>query len=51
LNCRPNCNGEAKIIATNIEIGAIKKILPHLDLLHKPPDIAPVRIFPKMSFK
>jgi hypothetical protein len=51
LESCPNCYDEAKIIAANIETGAIKKTLTHLDLPHKLPDIAPVRIFSLKSIK
>jgi hypothetical protein len=46
----PKCSGEFKVIAAIIETGAIKKILTHLDLPFRPPDIAPARLHPQMSF-
>jgi len=45
-----DCGGEMKIIAAIMETKAIKKILTHLKLPHKPPDLAPSRIAMQMSF-
>ena len=38
------CGGEMKIIAVIMETAAIRKILEHLDLPFRPPDIAPSRV-------
>ena len=46
----PRCGGEFKVIAAIIEAGAIRKILTHLDLPFRPPDIAPARISTQLSF-
>jgi len=46
----PKCYGDLKPIAAILETSAIKKILDHLDLPSKPPDIAPARFSPQMSF-
>jgi hypothetical protein len=45
-----HCGGELKIIAAIIEVGAIRKILGHLGLPDKPPDIAPARLPTQLSF-
>jgi Putative transposase len=45
-----HCGGELKIIAAIIEVSAIRKILGHLGLPDKPPDISPARLPPQMSF-
>jgi len=44
------CGGDLKAVAAIQEVAAIKKILIHLGLPSKPPDIAPARFFPQMSF-
>ena len=50
LHC-PKCGSENfKAIAAIIERGAIQKILIHFGLPDKPPDIAPARLSPQMSF-
>ena len=46
----PHCLGELKLISAIVEPGAIRKILRHLDLPDKPPEIVPARISPQMSF-
>jgi hypothetical protein len=46
----PNCSGELKVIAAIVEGSAIKKILGHLGIPDKPPDIAPARLPSQMSF-
>ncbi len=46
----PKCHGDLKPIAAILETSAIKKILDHLDLPSKPPDVAPSRFSPQMSF-
>jgi hypothetical protein len=47
----PNCGSENfKPIAAIVEVSAIRKILIHLKLPDKPPDIAPARFSPQMSF-
>lgn len=46
----PQCSGELKVIAAIVEISAIKKILGHLGLPDKPPDISPARLPSQMSF-
>jgi hypothetical protein len=45
-----NCGGDLKLIAAILEPSAIKKILGHLGLPDKPPDIAPARLPPQLSF-
>ena len=40
----PKCSGEFKVVAAIIETGAIRKILTHLGLPFRPPDIAGVRV-------
>jgi hypothetical protein len=45
-----HCGGELKIVAAIMEISAIRKILGHLGLPDKPPDIAPARLPAQMSF-
>jgi hypothetical protein len=45
-----HCAGELKIIAAIIEVAAIRKILGHLGLPDKPPDIAPARLPTQLSF-
>lgn len=46
----PNCESENfKPIAAIVETSVIRKILTHLKLPHKPPDIAPARVR-QMSF-
>jgi hypothetical protein len=50
LHC-PACSSENfKPIAAILEVSAIRKILIHLKLPDKPPDIAPARFSPQMSF-
>ena len=44
------CRGQMKILAAILEAKAIQKILIHLRIPHKPPDLAPARIFTRMSF-
>jgi hypothetical protein len=44
------CGGDLKPIAAILEASAIQKILGHLGLPDKPPDIAPARLCPQMSF-
>lgn len=39
-----------KILCAILEAGAIRKILSHLGLPHKPPDIAPSMLDSQMSF-
>jgi hypothetical protein len=46
----PKCGGDLKAIAAILEIGAIRKILTHLSLPAEPPDIAPARLSPQLSF-
>jgi hypothetical protein len=46
----PKCQGELKIVAAIVEVSAIRKILGHLGLPDKPPDIAPARLSPQMRF-
>jgi len=47
----PSCGSENfKPIAAILETVAIRKILGHLDLPDTPPDIAPARLSPQMSF-
>jgi hypothetical protein len=46
----PKCSGELKIVAAIVEVTAIRKILGHLELPDKPPDISPARLSPQMSF-
>ena len=48
-NC-PNCPGELKIISAIVESRAVKRILTHLGIPDKPPDIAPARLSPQLSF-
>ena len=38
-NCQ-HCGGEMKIIAAIVKVDVIEKILKHVGLPHKPPDIA-----------
>ena len=45
-----HCGGELKIIAAIIEVAAIRKILGHLGVPDKPPDIAPARLPTPLSF-
>jgi hypothetical protein len=45
-----HCGGDLKPVAAILEISAIKKILTHLGLPDKPPDIGPARLSPQMSF-
>ena len=45
-----HCGGELKIVAAIMAISAIRKILGHLGLPDKPPDIAPARLPAQMSF-
>ena len=45
-----HCGGELKIIAAIIEVAAIRKILGHLGVPDKPPDIAPARLPTQLSF-
>jgi len=45
-----HCGGELKIIAAIIEVAAIRKILGHLGVPDKPPDIAPARLLTQLSF-
>ena len=50
LHC-PNCGSENfKPIAAILEISAVRKILIHLGLPDKPPDIAPARLPAQMAF-
>ena len=44
------CGGELKIVAAILDASVIRKILTHLGLPHKPPDIAPARLNPQMSW-
>jgi hypothetical protein len=44
------CGGDLKPIAAILEVSAIRKILTHLGLPDKPPDISPARLSPQMSF-
>ncbi len=44
------CGGELKIVAAIMEAAVIRKILTHLGLPHKPPDIAPSRLAHQMNF-
>jgi len=46
----PQCSGELKVCAAIVEVSAIKKILGHLGLPDKPPDISPARLPSQMSF-
>lgn len=47
----PSCGSENfKPVSAIIEISAIRKILTHLGLPDKPPDIAPARLSPQMCF-
>jgi len=46
----PKCSGELKIVAAIVEVTAIRKILGHLGLPDKPPDISPARLSPQISF-
>ena len=46
----PKCGGDLKAIAAIMETGAIRKILTHLGLPDKPPEISPARLSPQMSF-
>ena len=45
-----HCGGELKIIAATSMIAAIRKILGHLGVPDKPPDIAPARLLTQLSF-
>jgi len=45
-----DCGAEMKIIAAIMETKAIKDILTHLKLPHKPPDLAPSRIAMQIHF-
>ena len=49
-NC-PLCGGDFKVISVIMEASVVKKILTHLDLPFRPPDIAPARSYPQMSFR
>jgi hypothetical protein len=42
ITCR-HCGGEMKIIAAIMKTAVVEKILKHVGLPHKPPDIAPAR--------
>ena len=44
------CGGELKIVAAILDASVIRKILIHLGIPHKPPDIAPARFFQQISF-
>lgn len=44
------CGGDLKPIAAILELVVIRKILNHLGLPEKPPDITPARRSPQMSF-
>ena len=46
----PGCGGDLQPVAAILEFSAIKKILEHLGLPDKPPDIAPARLSSQMSF-
>jgi hypothetical protein len=46
----PQCGGAFKPIAAILEPDVIHKILTHLRLPTKPPDIAPARLAPQLSF-
>lgn len=46
-----DCGGELKIVAAILEREAIHKILTHLDLPFRPPDIAPARLPAQLSFE
>lgn len=46
----PQCSGELKIIAAIVEFSAIKKILGHLGLPDKPPDLSPAQLPAQMRF-
>jgi hypothetical protein len=46
----PKCGGDLKAIAAIMKIGAIRKILTHLGVPDKPPEISPARLSPQMSF-
>ena len=51
MNHCPNCGSENfKPMAAILEISAIRKILGHLGIPDKPPDISPARLSPQMSF-
>jgi hypothetical protein len=45
-----DCGGEMKIIAAIMEAAAIRKILSHMGIPYKPPDISPSRIPTQLSF-
>jgi hypothetical protein len=45
-----HCGGELKIIAAILEVAAIRKILGHLGVSDKPPDIAPACLPTQLSF-
>jgi hypothetical protein len=49
LTC-PDCQGKLKIVTAIMETGAIKRILGHLGLPDKPPNIAPSRFSPQFDF-
>jgi hypothetical protein len=46
----PRCGGEVKLTSVITEPGPIQKILTHLDLPFRPPELAPSRIYSQMSF-
>ncbi len=50
VNTCHECGGQMKIVAAILETRAIQKILIHLRIPHKPPDLAAPRVSMQMSF-